>query len=305
MLPAQLLRRCHALIASGEPGAIVLVISTGGSTYSKAGTLMLVDGAGDYHGMVSGGCLEGELAEQARAAMDEGQPRFVSYDLASDDELFGLGVGCEGRMELLVNPVAANDGYEPLATLLQLLDGERIVEVGIAKGAAPISFGAHPGDECLATFALHAPRQILLLGAGQDADPLVDFCVALGWYVTVVDHRAAQLERLAGRCSTHCMPVTEFPTGVALAAFDAAIVMSHNVGNDRAYLRALAESELAFVGLLGPPQRRDRLLGELDDAASQLAGRLHAPVGIQVGGRGPAAIALEIAAELQAFFTHY
>ena len=113
MLPAQLLARCRALIASGESGAIVVVIATDGSTYSKPGTLMLVDAAGDYYGMVSGGCLEGDLAEQARAAMDRGQPRFLSYDLASDDELFGLGVGCEGRMELLVQPVAAADAYEP------------------------------------------------------------------------------------------------------------------------------------------------------------------------------------------------
>ncbi len=305
MLPAQLLTKCRALIASGDPGAVILVFATDGSTYSKAGTLMLVDGTGDYHGMVSGGCLEGDLAEQARTALAEGRPRFVSYDLSSDDELFGLGIGCEGCMELLVHPVAAGDGYKPLATLLRLLDEERTAEVGIVKGATPISFGPTSEDGRVASFTLQAPRHLLLLGAGQDADPLVDFCVALGWYVTVVDHRPAQLGRLEGRCNTRCMPVAEFPSGLSFEPFDAAVVMSHSIGNDRAYLQALAESDIAFVGLLGPGHRRDRLLDELGNAAGKLGGRLHAPVGMQIGGRGPAAIALEIAAELQAFFNDH
>jgi xanthine dehydrogenase accessory factor len=176
----------------------------------------------------------------------------------------------------------------------------------VATETGPVSFGVdRDTGEHMATFMLQAPRQILLLGAGQDADPLVDFCVSLGWRVTVVDHRPAQVERLAGRCATRCVPIAEFPADVPLADFDAAVVMSHNIGNDRAYLRALAGSTIAFVGLLGPPQRRDRLLDELADAAEPLRPRLRAPVGMRVGGRGPAAIALEIAAELQAFFSRH
>lgn len=317
MLPAQLVARCRELMASGEPGAIVFVIRTGGSTYSKAGTLMLVDGNGDYHGMVSGGCLEGDLAEQARAAMAGGRARFVTYDLASDDELFGLGVGCEGRMELLVQPLAATDAYEPLSTILSALETDRSVEVGMAMDEGSYDAGAcylqassgvttlglEPGaSEHVARFLLRAPRQVLLLGAGQDVDPLVDFCGALGWCVTAVDHRAAQLQRLAGRCDTRCIPVIDFPADVSLTDFDAAVVMSHNIRNDRSYLRELGASSVPFVGLLGPPQRRDRLLDELGGEAAELQGRLHAPVGMRIGGRGPAAIALEIAVELQSWF---
>jgi xanthine dehydrogenase accessory factor len=79
--------------------------------------------------------------------------------------------------------------------------------------------------------------------------------------------------------------------------------MSHNLEADRAYLKTVAGSPIEFIGLLGPPHRRDRLLGEIGDDASKLGDRLHAPVGDQIGGRGPAAIALEIAAELQSKFS--
>ena len=90
---------------------------------------------------------------------------------------------------------------------------------------------------------------------------------------------------------------------LTLSVFDAVIVMSHNLTADRAYLKTLAGYATKFVGLLGPPHRRDRLLSEIGDDADKLASRLHAPVGKQIGGRGPAAIALEIAAELQSTFS--
>jgi xanthine dehydrogenase accessory factor len=75
--------------------------------------------------------------------------------------------------------------------------------------------------------------------------------------------------------------------------------MSHHLASDRAYLGQLAATSLRYIGLLGPAARRDRLLSELGDAAKALTGRLHGPAGIDLGGRGPAAIALSIIAEVQ------
>ncbi len=79
--------------------------------------------------------------------------------------------------------------------------------------------------------------------------------------------------------------------------------MSHHLSSDREYLAACADATVGFVGLLGPPHRRDRLLDDIGEARrSSLQGRLHAPVGTEIGGRGPAAIALEITASLQGWF---
>ena len=79
--------------------------------------------------------------------------------------------------------------------------------------------------------------------------------------------------------------------------------MSHNYSMDATNLGLLAASDIAYVGLLGPASRRDRLLDEIGaDAAARLRGRLHAPVGLPLGGSGPDVLALSIAAELQTAF---
>jgi xanthine dehydrogenase accessory factor len=78
------------------------------------------------------------------------------------------------------------------------------------------------------------------------------------------------------------------------------VVMSHHVPSDLLYLRALALSPVPYIGLLGPRRRRDRLLAELSEVASALQPRLHAPVGLALGGETPEAIALSIVAEVQA-----
>jgi xanthine dehydrogenase accessory factor len=100
-----------------------------------------------------------------------------------------------------------------------------------------------------------------------------------------------------------CAPVDELGETLDLGHFDAVIVMSHHLASDRQYLKCLAESSIGFIGLLGPPHRRDRLLGEIGESRERLEDRLHSPVGRRIGGRGPEAIALEIAAELQEYFS--
>ncbi|MGA0800749.1 MAG: XdhC family protein, partial [Steroidobacteraceae bacterium] len=87
---------------------------------------------------------------------------------------------------------------------------------------------------------------------------------------------------------------------IALNHYSAAVVMSHHLGADARYLEGLADSKIPYIGLLGPPARRERLMLELGAQADSLNARLRAPVGLNLGGRTPEAIALSIVAELQA-----
>jgi xanthine dehydrogenase accessory factor len=282
--------------SAGQSLALVAVTRTEGSSYSKAGQLVLVDLEGRFAGLVSGGCLESDLAQRAAAVIEGKEPAFVAYDLRDDDDVFGLGVGCDGIIHLLIEPLLADNDYEPLAAVVDQLAGSACAELALhaseGSGDAPVQI------------RLFRPANILVLGAGPDTPPLLRMIDALGWNGAVNDHRQHFIDTLEKPESiiVQCNPARDIARHTNLAQFDAAVIMSHSLAADRTYLEALARSDLGFIGLLGPPHRRERLLDELGkETACLLDGRLRAPVGRRIGGRGPAAIALEITAELQEY----
>jgi xanthine dehydrogenase accessory factor len=293
-LPYQLGEFFRSHSDSGQSLALITVLHTEGSTYSKAGSQMLVNEGGDFQGMLSGGCLEGDLAERSKAIIASGIAQTVTYDLRADDEIFGFGVGCEGALNIYIQPLSAAAAYEPFSSLIRTLENAPVAEMKLSETDAELGIAR-----------IRAPIRLLVLGAGQDAEPLVTFGVTLGWEVFVSDHRPAAAARLtdSGAASIQCVPADELAAHIDLGRFDAVIVMSHNLNVDTTYLRALADTTIDFIGLLGPPHRRDKIFRELGGDANNLSDRIRGPVGRQIGGRGPAAIALEIAAELQAHFS--
>ncbi len=309
-----LLQRFDAWRQTGTPLALATVVSTAGSTYTKPGQRMLITATGDYQGLISGGCLEGDLAIHARQVIASGEAHLVTYDLRGDDDaLFGLGIGCDGLLRILLQPLFPADGFEPLASIAEVLRGDvpvRCVILLAAHGDSRVGttlMATEAGNrwpelaaaEVLDTTIRPLPR-LLVLGAGPDALPLVAQADALGWRVTLVDHRQAWLERpgFDAADSRTCAPAAELATTVALPLFAAAIVMSHHLATDRSYLAALAGSGIPYIGLLGPAGRRDRLLRELGSTASLLAGRLHGPAGLNIGADSPESIALSILAQV-------
>ena len=284
--------RCRA---RGERLVLGTVVETQGSTYSKAGAQMLIDASGRYRGMLSGGCLEGDLAIRANIVLETGKPMVVTYDLAEDDELWGLGVGCDGMMRILLQPV--DDDGEPFGSVRRVLEGDQRATIVL-----PIKPPVEVDESLLEELSVEVaplPR-VLIAGAGADVEPLVRFCAELGWRCTVVDHRPAYIDgndfSLAER--TECIPADELASTVDLSIFDMAVVMSHHLVSDRAYLSQLAPTAIPYIGLLGPPGRRKRLLDELGEDAASLVDRLSGPAGLDIGGRGPASIALSIVAEM-------
>lgn len=305
--------------AAGRALALCVLLETAGSTYSKAGALLLIAESGEYAGLLSGGCLEGDLRERARSVIATGTPCTVAYDMRGpDDLLWGLGSGCEGAMQVFMLRVGPANDWQPLAALQQAWQAQQPCSASIViepagaaapagsvqvPGAADPGFSRGPQGERLFTFALELPPRILLLGGGPDALPICQFAAPLGWKLSVADHRPAYTD--AARFPDAERVVNLRPERLAdelpLHEFRAAIVMSHHLPSDLAYLRALTGSSVPFVGLLGPAPRRDRLRAELGADAARLAGRLHAPVGLELGGRSSTAIALAIVAELQAW----
>lgn len=342
MSTRRLVETFEAWRQGGRPIVLATVYETLGSTYSKPGHRIVIAENGDYQGLVSGGCLEGDLAERARRVLAERCAIAVTYDLRDEaDELFGLGIGCNGLIRVFLQPLLAEEGYEPFATMAACLLAERaaavatVIEtrrddappgatlvrrdetIGRWRLSADAAAALAPGcDLALATgrgrfvvdelgSVLYArlkpvPR-LLVLGAGLDAIPLVNLATDLGWIVTVADHRPGYLARGGFERAVRAAIVepAELASALDLPAFDAVVVMSHHLETDRAYLAALAGVKLDYLGVLGPPARKARLLGELGPAGEGLA-RLKGPVGLDIGADSPESIALSIVAELQA-----
>jgi xanthine/CO dehydrogenase XdhC/CoxF family maturation factor len=120
--------------------------------------------------------------------------------------------------------------------------------------------------------------------------------------VTVQDHRPAYIESgdFAAAEAVLCEPAESLGDAIEWNRYRAAIVMSHHLETDRKYLAQLAATDIPYIGLLGPKNRRRRLLDELGPAAALLEPRLHGPAGLDIGGDGPASIALSILAEMHA-----
>jgi xanthine/CO dehydrogenase XdhC/CoxF family maturation factor len=310
---------------AGHRFVAAFVIATEGSTYRKPGALMLLSSSGARCGLLSGGCLEGDLHEHAQRLL-AGDDRLLErhYDgRGSDDPVWGLGLGCEGAMRILLWRLETGSSLtllrgwlsaairrEPALLEIDLVSGDGALSLGSAlrgdADSSPPSSVLPSGRATLrdGSFAVAAARvpAMLLCGAGPDAEPVVRMASQVGWQVTVVDHRPAYVEAARFQDAIRVATVDAADPGavVALDGFDAAVVMSHNLVADGRYLAALAVSAIPYVGLLGPAARRERLYAELGPLAEALRPRLRAPVGLDLGGASPEAIALSIVAELQA-----
>ena len=264
-----------------EPLVLATVYETAGSTYSKAGQRILIRGNGDYQGLVSGGCLEGDLAERAAGVFGTGRPAAVTYDMRDDaDDLFGLGVGCNGLIRVFLQPLMHAARYEPFASIARLLLTDQsssvatvIVseDVSLAPGTTLIWDGSPvevqsssaPGIERLVAGCeavqvtgharyeagddglgvLYVPlcpvTNLLVLGAGLDAVPIVAIAVELGWRVSVGDHRPSYLEKTEFVGAERVALVDPAVLGSEFVAddFDAVIVMSHHLQTCQTYIQ--------------------------------------------------------------------
>ncbi len=280
---------------------VVLVVATEGSSYRKAGALALVDGAGLVAGCISGGCLEAELVSDAQAALASGECLRRRYDTRGDDDRwFGSQSGCRGATDVLLWPAPAP--HPLLAALLAADEAHRSAWVDATTDPPEVHTSGGDGRVRIAP-----PPRVLLLGGGPEAPPLLAIAQTLGWRVDVVEHRARY--HADGRLAAADRCIDARP-GDALASldasqYDAALCASHLFDEDRRCLEILAGAALPFIGLLGPPARRDELLAELDpETRERLCNRLQAPVGLALGAHGPEAVAMAIAARLTQAFAH-
>ncbi len=313
-----ILEAAAAMQASGARAALATVVSVRGSSYRRPGARLLVPEHGAPIGLISGGCLEEEAARLAREAIRLDAPVLVTIDHSAEgDELWGLGLGCRGVIELLAEPprlaagtlAALGAAREGRATyLLTGLDGERrelSEQQADALGERAAMAVAHGRPTVIGDAVLDPilpPLHLVVCGAGPDAGPLVAAGVRLGWRVSVVDARRSfmRADRFPGAV-LHVVEPGQAADAVAAGEWTAVMLMSHDYLRDAAFLGGFIGRGVRYLGVLGPRDRTDRLLAELETSpsAADLAA-LHAPAGLDVGADGAEEVAVAIVSEILA-----
>ncbi len=299
----------------GDSAALAVVVETEGSTYVSPGAMALFGAREGQVGWLSGGCLEPEIEKRAHDAVAHSRIEWMDIDTRDDEDLIGgSALGCRGRLRLALLPLAALRGWPALVEawrqgqgtlrLSVSSEGEISAEVGELKQQWRMD-AAH-SEEFHASAArwnltVSAPPAVLVFGAGPETPTLLPLLRSLGWMTTLLERRARWLAE-AHHADALIEASPEAVASMPGQVFDAALVMNHNFEMDREALYALAAGELPFVGLLGPVRRREDLFRVLPATAREaLLPRLRSPIGLKLGGQGPEAIALSIAAQLQAY----
>ena len=288
---------------SQRKAALATVVWVEGSSYRRPGARMLITDDGRWEGAISGGCLEGDALRKARQVMLDQRPIVVTYDTMEDGaNSFGVGLGCNGIIDVLIEPIDPNSPENPIV-LLKEFTQKRDVRV-LATVLKSDDFTLNPGHRFVLTeqgteqipdwlmadtqqvFSTGKPLtsgyqtetgtaeifieridpgiELVIFGAGYDVIPVARLARDLGWQVTVTDD-----------CIAHLSP-KRFPVATCVLYADraavlekltitnrtAAVLMSHNFNYDRAVLQELLTTDVPYIGMLGPRKRFDKMQDE-------------------------------------------
>jgi xanthine dehydrogenase accessory factor len=323
----------------GTAKVLVTLVDAEGSSYRKPGAHLLIGtNAAEYAGTISGGCLEAEVVRKAAWMVRHGAIMERYSTLFDDTAEIPFGLGCGGVVDLLIEPVDTPECQAFLEAMEASLGGaEMRIATWLPEDGRALARAILTADGCLkfasqsigaaeisslnfkglhssivsATQRIHLqtlvpPLRLFVIGAGDDARPLVMLAARMGWRVTVADGRV-QLARAERFPEAEQVVTLAAVTELGIRAADAAVIMSHSYEQDRAMLIGLLRgSEVPeYIGLLGSSHRSSLLVSEtaatLDCSVAECCERIWAPVGLDLGGDGAEAIALAVIAEVQAW----
>src|SRR6476469_3590802 len=285
----EVLAKAEEWRTEGEEVALATVVATRRSAPRPLGSKLAVTASGRLFGSVSGGCVEADVAERAKSVLAGSPPEVVSYGIA-DDEAWNVGLPCGGEIDVFVEPFAGAPPIER-GTSYVVVSGEGLGERWHEEAFTRTELQDEDSRQVFAE-AVAPPPKLIAVGAGDIAEALCAIAGPLGWRTVVVDPRAGLATR--ERVPSADELIVAWPDEIDVDADTAVISLVHEDRLDIPALRAGVEGGAFYVGGLGSKraqEKRREHLGELADA-------VHGPVGLDLGGEGPAEIALEILAEI-------
>ena len=302
----EVLKTSAQWIADGHRCELVTVIKTWGSSPRPIGATLAINDAGQVVGSVSGGCIEDDLIDRVRThGIMRTVPEVVSYGITAD-EAHRFGLPCGGTIELAIEPLSAASG---VAELLARLERHELVarRLDLASGAVTLAAadtGAQLHLDAQALTTLHGPRwRLLIIGAGQLSRFVAQIAMAMDYHVIVCDPREEYRSgwQVPGVQLVHAMP-DDLVLELKLDRHSAVLALTHDPKLDDLALMEALKSDAFYVGAIGSRknhQKRCERLLQFDVSAEQLA-QLHGPVGLYIGSKTPAEIAVSILAEMTA-----
>jgi xanthine dehydrogenase accessory factor len=324
---------------AGERVAVATVVDTWGSAPRGPGSAMAVTAGGKIAGSVSGGCVEGAVVESAVRCLSTGRPERLRFGV-SDETAWSVGLACGGTIEIFVDALrdeildaireaVREDRPLAIATvvsgdegtlgrrMLVAENGEVTgslggdIDGGVVEEARTAISGGVPGrlepagrTERIFIDVLRPAPRLVVVGGVHIAIPLVAIAKTLGYRTIVVDPREpfANAERFPHADRIISAWPDRALEEIGIDASTAVAVLTHDPKLDDPALRTALRSPAFYVGALGSrrtqEKRRQRLLE--DGLTEELMARLHAPIGLPLGGRSPAEIALSIMAQIAA-----
>ncbi len=319
---------------SGKKVAVATVVSAYGSAPRRVGAKMAIAEDGQFVGSVSGGCVENDVVEHARQVLEDDRPRLVPYGI-SDELAFNVGLACGGQIEVFIQPFRRAFPTEKPVAFAYVIRGE-----GLGNGLLAWEFGKHRGslghgealDEQVARDAVSllrrgrpgrlaypevpgggievfvdtypAPPTVVIFGGVHTGVALARLAKLLDFRVVVVDARGmwATEERFPEVDELHVAHAEEYLARHPLGSNAYVAVLSHDPKLDDPAIIGALKSPAPFVGAIGSPktqaERRERL--RRAGLAEEQVGRLHGPVGLDLGAQTPQEIALAILAQMVA-----
>lgn len=340
---------------SGEKTALATVVQVDGSSYRRPGARMLVTENGQLTGAISGGCLEGDALKKAQLVIFKKKSMLVTYDTTDEDDAkFGIGLGCNGIIHILMEPIDEEQENNPIALLRQCIEdredkvlvtvfdvkNKRATQVGTCLLYKDQHYASNSnfsilnelgqiysrekskevfsleksvilplqGTENLHAFVEFVPAAIklIIIGAGNDVQPLTQLSSILGWEMDLADGRS-------DHATKNRFPlVDQIITGKANEILPklkpdkqtAVVLMSHNFNYDLEIMKGLYPYRFPYLGVLGPKKKLQKLIQNLSNSGIHLNEEnrkvVFGPMGLNLGAESPEEIALSIISEVKA-----
>ncbi|CAM4319637.1 XdhC family protein [Zobellia roscoffensis] len=292
---------------------LATVVALEGSSYRRPGVRMLIREDGKRVGAVSGGCVEKEIVRQAQTVFIDDVPKMMIYDGR-------YRLGCEGILYILIEPFIPNPAFldafdEILKSRAQFeirssftKEEGTYADLGSFFVIGEKNYGVRPNvvlstERILFNQQMNPCFKLIIIGAEHDAVQLCSFASLTGWEVTIV--AAAAEEKNIKDFPGASLFLPEEPEMLSINSIDnqtAIVLMTHSYVRDLKYLLAIKKSQPVYLGLLGPAQRREKLLNEFMELYPEVSDTffdvVHGPAGLDIGAETAQEIALAILSEI-------